>query len=91
MINCHVSAVSGAREVIFPQVVAELPADPYAKLLFEMSSTMPPAVRDAAQAAGWSSTENSRVYVFNADASTFLNWLTIGTATQMDKPTTEAR
>ena len=91
MINCHVSSVAGARVVLFPQTVEELPPDPYAKLLFEMSSTMPPAMREAAKAAGWATTDATRVYAFSADASAFLYWLIIGTSTETDKALIESR
>jgi hypothetical protein len=37
LINCHIADGTEAA-VVFPQTADELPADPYARLLFEMSS-----------------------------------------------------
>ncbi|ARJ64507.1 hypothetical protein WV31_01770 [Magnetospirillum sp. ME-1] len=81
LINCHIAGGSDA-SVVFPASAAELPRDPYAKLLFEMSSELSNrhrAViceifdRDPGR------TPSIKGMAFNADAVALLKLLDIGT------------
>jgi len=53
--------------------------DAYAKLLFRMSSVLPPRLLDAARADGIAVEEKSRGVVFNADPAAVVRFLDIGT------------
>ncbi len=53
--------------------------DPYAKLLFRMSSPLPPKLLDAARAEGYPVEPGARGVVFNADPTAVVKFLDIGT------------
>ncbi len=81
LINCHITGESD-NQVAFPWSPLELPDDPYAKLLFEMSSEMPGRYksiicelfdRDPDR------TPTIRGMAFNADAVSLVKLLDIGT------------
>jgi hypothetical protein len=75
--NAHLSSTP-ARPIEFPSRESELP-DPYAVVLFKMSSVLPPKLRDAAQSEGFRVDDNSRGFVFNADLVSVIRFLDIGT------------
>ncbi|HZZ81473.1 MAG TPA: hypothetical protein VFE62_23425 [Gemmataceae bacterium] len=77
MFNAHLSS-QAARPIDFPSTESELP-DPYALVLFKMSSILPPKLRDAAQAEGFRVNDNTRGFVFNADLVSVIRFLDIGT------------
>ncbi|WP_454740225.1 vWA domain-containing protein [Cupriavidus necator] len=77
LFNLHISSTNSA-PITFPDGEMALP-DQYAKLLFNMSSTMPPGMRAAASADGFGVSEASRGYVFNADLVSLIRFLDIGT------------
>ena len=54
-------------------------SDQYAKVLFTMSSVLPPHMRAFAQQEGIPVTETSRGYVFNGDMVAVIRFLDIGT------------
>lgn len=77
LFNVHVSSQSGA-----PILLADAPGalpDDYARMLFEMSSELPPAVRRLATAEGLVASPTSRGFVFNADPVSLIKFLDIGT------------
>jgi hypothetical protein len=57
----------------------ELLVDPYAKLLFRMSSELPPRLMAAARAEGYDVQPGARGVVFNADLTAVVRFLDIGT------------
>ena len=75
--NIHLSSVPGS-PIEFPDTEQILP-DEYAKLLYRMSSNLPEATRLVAGADGYTVTENTRGFTFNADAVALIRFLDIGT------------
>jgi len=75
--NAHVSA-KPARPVEFPAGEDGLP-DNFSRLLFRMSSPLPPKVLEAARADGFPVGLGARGFVFNADLVSVVRFLDIGT------------
>lgn len=78
LFNLHVSS-EGGQPTIFPGQEAALPADDYARLLFSMSSPLPAHMRAYASQQGLPVDDSSRGFVFNADVTTVVQFLDIGT------------
>ncbi|WP_309690354.1 VWA domain-containing protein [Armatimonas sp.] len=79
LFNIHLSGVA-KRPVEFPDTQLGLP-DEYAQMLFEISSVLPPKLRDEARREGFTTTESSRGFAFNADLRSLVQFLDIGTRT----------
>jgi len=77
MFNAHLSS-SSAAPVTFPSEENTL-ADKYAKLLFRMSSILPPKLMAAARDEGYAINGPARGFVFNADLVAVIRFLDIGT------------
>jgi hypothetical protein len=77
MFNAHLSS-SQAPPVCFPGDENGL-ADKYAKLLFRMSSILPPKLMSAARDEGYAIHGPARGFVFNADLVSVIRFLDIGT------------
>lgn len=77
VLNGHVSSRGGA-EIVFPDALANLP-DQFAQTLFSMSSILPPRMSQEAQALGFSATEASRAFIYNARGEHVVGMLEIGT------------
>ncbi len=77
LFNVHISS-SPAPPVCFPSDEAGL-ADKYAKLLFRMSSILPPKLMSAAKDEGYEIDGPARGFVFNADLVAVIRFLDIGT------------
>jgi hypothetical protein len=75
--NCHVSS-SGDAPLIFHDNEAGLP-DEYARLLFQMSSQLPDALRDTARSEDFKINDQARGFAFNADLEALIRFLDIGT------------
>jgi hypothetical protein len=75
--NAHLSS-RPARPVEFPAQEGELD-DAHARLLFRMSSVLPPRLQEAAHADGFRVGPTSRGFVFNADLVSVIRFLDIGT------------
>jgi hypothetical protein len=75
--NVHISETSGQR-IEFPDREEVLP-DLYARLLFRMSSPLPPTMWAAAQESGLQVGAGTRGFVFNADIDSVIRSLDIGT------------
>ncbi len=75
--NAHLSSRPWA-PVLYPSDTAGL-LDEFAKQLFEMSSPLPPHIKDAAKAEGYPIAGNARGFVFNADIVEVIKFLDIGT------------
>lgn len=77
LFNLHVSA-SGGDPVKFP--ISDAPLnDDYAKLLFRMSSALPPHLQKVAQEKGIKATMESKGFVFNGEISEIVDFFDIGT------------
>jgi hypothetical protein len=77
LLNLHLSA-SHARPKAFPDSVEELP-DPYAEMLFQMSSELPGSMREMAFEYGYRISHTSRGFIFNATDVDAIQFLDIGT------------
>jgi hypothetical protein len=79
LFNLHVSSDSSS-PISFPDTEATLP-DQYARTLFSMSSTLPDHMRTYAQQQGIPVSGATRGFVFNADMTSIVQFLDIGTRT----------
>jgi len=77
LFNAHISDKQN-RPIEFPAEEGMLPDD-FARLLFRMSSELPPKLLDAAKADGFAVGPQSRGFVFNADLVAVIRFLDIGT------------
>jgi hypothetical protein len=77
LFNLHLSEKLGDR-IEFPSEESRLP-DPFAKLLFRMSSPLPPPLWGAASEAGLVVSPATRGFVFNGDLDSIVRALDIGT------------
>jgi hypothetical protein len=77
LFNAHLSSAPGA-PITFPALEDNLP-DVFSKLLFRMSSVLPPQMRQAAQEEGYDLNGPARGFVFNADLVAVTRFLEIGT------------
>ena len=78
LFNVHLSAIA-ANPIQYPDNVEVLPQDDHAQTMFRMSSVLPEASRSQAASLELTVTEDSRGYVFNADAVALVQFLDIGT------------
>lgn len=77
MFTCHLSSTR-ASKIEYPADAAGLP-DTFAHTLFGISSVLPPEFAKAAKELGLSLPEGARGFVFNADATSLVNFFDIGT------------
>lgn len=77
LFNLHVSS-AGSDPVKFPTSEAGL-SDDYAKLLFRMSSPLPPHLQRVAEEKGIKATMESRGFVFNGEIGEVVDFFDIGT------------
>jgi hypothetical protein len=77
LFNLHVSS-DGSAPISFPDNDAALPNE-YARSLFGMSSNLPDHMRTYAQQQGITVSEGTRGFVFNADITSIVQFLDIGT------------
>jgi hypothetical protein len=77
LFNLHISSSNHAA-IEFPDVPDDLP-DPYAKLLFDMSSQLPDYMWMMVQQEGLIVSDNPKGFVFNADLVSVIRFLDIGT------------
>lgn len=87
MFNCHISS-SRAAQSEYPSTNDGL-SDQFAKQLFSMSSELPPAHLEIARGEGFSVSERSRGFVFNAGLEELINFIEIGT--RIKAPNSELR
>jgi uncharacterized protein YegL len=78
LFNAHITGLQTASEIILPGRNTEI-SDPYARVLFEISSTIPHRLLQKAHTIGFSSQSKSRGLVFNASFETLIQFLEIGT------------
>lgn len=82
LFNAHISSRAD-RPIEFSDSEDALP-DEHARLLFRMSSPLPPKLRDGARAEGFPVSDLSRGFVFNADLVSVIRFLDIGTRVSQD-------
>jgi hypothetical protein len=75
--NVHVSGIA-ARATAFPDAEDGL-ADDFAKMLFRMSSPLAGTMKEAAERHGYSVSEGSRAFMFNAKTEDIVKFFDIGT------------
>ncbi len=78
LLNLHLSSLRGVAPMHFPADENDLP-DAFARLLFRMSSELPPHMLAAAQEKRYSVSDGARGMVFNADIADVVEFLDIGT------------
>jgi hypothetical protein len=79
LFNLHLSSHK-ATPIVFPDSESNLP-DEFARLLFNMSSHLTDYMRSLAQQEGFSVSESTRGFAFNADIVSVIQFLDIGTRT----------
>lgn len=79
LLNIHISA-NGREPVIFPATADELPAERYARLLFEMSSPMPTLFNDEIAQQNGRRGESVRGMAYNANVIDLVRIMNIGTS-----------
>jgi hypothetical protein len=79
LFNCHISSTAGA-PVLFPDSDEQAP-DKFARLLFKMSSPLPPGLATGAKEDGFQIGDGARGFAFNADLVDVIRFLNIGTRT----------
>ncbi|HEX4825245.1 MAG TPA: vWA domain-containing protein [Candidatus Polarisedimenticolaceae bacterium] len=77
LFNLHISS-DRSHPVLFPDSDSGLPNE-HAKLLFRISSVLPPGLSGYARQQGMNPTDGTRGFVFNADATAIVQFLDIGT------------
>jgi hypothetical protein len=77
LFNLHLSSHPGM-PLLYPESATGL-VDPFAQQLFEMSSVLPPSMREFASSAGYALGPQSRGFVFNADIAEVITFLDLGT------------
>jgi hypothetical protein len=77
LFNLHVTA-GGGQEIIFPTSESTL-SDEYSRMLFRMSSELPPHLAKSASDKGYSISDGSRGFIFNADPKLIVDFFEIGT------------
>jgi len=77
LFNAHLSSRS-EQPIQFPNSESQLP-DLYARLLFRLSSPLPPGMWKQAKTSGLPVAEGARGFVFNADLVSVIQFLDIGT------------
>lgn len=74
--NIHIA--NNKHEVIFPHNTAHLVSDDLAEYLFDMSSVLPEALRNAAKQAGLPAEPDARCFAYNAGPVTMIKILDFG-------------
>jgi hypothetical protein len=77
LFNAHISSKQ-TYPIAFPATEDGLP-DNFSRLLFRMSSPLPPRLQEAANSDGFPAGPGSRGFVFNADLVSIIRFLDIGT------------
>jgi hypothetical protein len=77
LFNLHVTA-SGGQEIVYPTSEGTL-SDEYSRMLFRMSSELPPHLAKMARDKGYSISDGSRGFIFNADSKLIVDFFEIGT------------
>jgi hypothetical protein len=77
LLNCHLS-MTAADSFVFPSTEPNV-ADPLARVLFQMSSTLPDPIFHAAVAEGYPCQAGARGMAFNADMTVLIKFLDMGT------------
>ncbi|MBF0562152.1 MAG: hypothetical protein HQL37_09050 [Alphaproteobacteria bacterium] len=91
LFNCHIDA-DGKHPIVFPRSTMQLPNDPNAKLLFEMSSEMTDrqrAIICELLDRDLHDTPSMRSMAYNADAVSLVKLLDIGTRQALNVPSEE--
>lgn len=77
LLSCHISS-QNITPIVFPETDGDLP-DEFARTLFQISSVLPPGMRQMAMNENIPIGETSRGFAFNADLVELIRFLDIGT------------
>jgi len=79
LFNCHIAS-KASRPCMLPSSLEEIPRSNAARLMFEISSVLPPAMQQLARNRGFKNiTDQARGFAYNADSANFVHFLQIGT------------
>jgi hypothetical protein len=81
LFNLHMTATP-SQPMLYPSAIPD-DSEKYAKLLFLMSSILPDSMFEFAKIQGYPVQPNARGFAYNADPSGVVQFLDIGTATEM--------
>ena len=81
--NCFLS-ITSSPPIRFPNSDEGLP-DEFARVLFAMSSVIPPKMRDLLDESGFELQHKARAFAYNTDISCFLQFLDVGTKVATSK------
>lgn len=84
VLNCHITEGQGEAEV-FPDDARAARFEKRQRELYMISSPLPEPIRQQARASGYTITDGSRGYAFNADFATLVDFLDIGTQAVRDR------
>jgi hypothetical protein len=77
LLTLHLSSSKASSPIAFPDNVEGSP-DPYAEMLFQMSSELPGSMRETASLYGYRISHDSHGFIFNADIEDVIQFLEIG-------------
>jgi len=77
LLNCHISS-QNLTPIVFPESDEDLP-DEFARTLYDVSSVLPPNLRELAKNENMNLGDNARGFAFNADLVELIRFLDIGT------------
>ena len=83
LFNIHIAKDDNANPITFPEHQNEIPQDEIAQKLFRMSSILTDSMIDLANKKDKQCRPGARGYVFNADFTSFIDFLDIGTRPAM--------
>ena len=78
LFNLHISPVTATTQITFPSIDDSF-NDPYAKMLFRMSSPLPQVISEQAKQEGLALDNNAKGFVFNSTLTTLIKAVDIGT------------
>lgn len=82
LFNLHLSSHPTNEVLVFPDDEGSLPADPYARVVYQMSSILPEVLREQAALEDYKVSANSRGFAYNImDMSELIEFIEIGTRT----------
>lgn len=80
LFNAHIADMEDSQKpVVFPLQENELPQDAFGRMLFRISSALPPSMLPQAQKLGYKVVAGSRGFMFHAGTSHLIHLLDIGT------------
>ena len=84
LFNYHISSLKSEEAIAFPHSHEVLPADPYARMLFDAASELTPLMLEVAKEEhGFNLSPGAKGFIFNADSTLVIQGLDIGSTTSL--------